>query len=770
MRKILLSFLLTVAISMAYSQQVPRQMVVVEIATGTWCQYCPGAAMGADDLIANGYNCAIVENHNGDSFANTGSDSRNTYYGVTGYPTAKFDGTLSYVGGSNTSSMYSNYVPLVNQRNAVLSSFHIDIAGSNIGNNYNIVLNVNKVADYSGTNLVVHLVLTESEIAYSWQGQTELNYVNRQMSPTYNGTPVSFTSGSLQVLNISFTKDASWVTDHCELVAFIQDNTTKEILQGEKVALNALAPSMAVNFTASQTSFCGPETVTYTDQSAGATAWNWSFPGGNPATSTVQNPTVTYSTAGVYDVTLQASNATSGGVMVKDDYITVTAVPPAAGNINGPTGLCQDPANTSYTVGSISTATSYEWALTPSTAGVVNAGSTTVSIDWDAAFTGACVLKVRGVNSCGEGAWSPALSISVDLEPTQAATPTGPTSLCMNAENTEYSTTGATNVTEYLWAISPVSAGTISTFWTTGTVDWDPAFTGTASITVKGINGGCEGPSSNPILVTVNPGPVAYNVTGGGTACEGTAGVGVGLDDSENGINYSMMIDGVVTGSPVPGTGNAISFGNQTTAGTYTVKAASSGCENTMSGSAVVVVKDVPTIPSTPSGPEAVVVQPGMQTPFSTTSVAGADSYEWNIEPADAGAMVGSEITANAVWGNTWFYDNALITVKAKNECGTSSVSEAHSVAVQNFVGVESPATGQLRVYPNPASDFVTVENSGSEPSSVKFYNLAGQQVKEVRLNSGEKANIEVSQLGSGVYQMIITEGQKTRTARLVVE
>ena len=36
------------------AQAVPREMVVMEIGTGTWCTYCPGAAMGADDLLENG--------------------------------------------------------------------------------------------------------------------------------------------------------------------------------------------------------------------------------------------------------------------------------------------------------------------------------------------------------------------------------------------------------------------------------------------------------------------------------------------------------------------------------------------------------------------------------------------------------------------------------------------------------------------------------------------------------------------------------------------
>ncbi|MES2557366.1 MAG: PKD domain-containing protein [Bacteroidota bacterium] len=69
---------------------------------------------------------------------------------------------------------------------------------------------------------------------------------------------------------------------------------------------------------------CAGSTVTFTDQSAFTpTSWSWSFTGGTPPTSTSQNPTVTYSTAGVYDVTLTATNANGSDPEVKTGYITV---------------------------------------------------------------------------------------------------------------------------------------------------------------------------------------------------------------------------------------------------------------------------------------------------------------------------------------------------------------------------------------------------------------------------------------------------------------
>jgi hypothetical protein len=227
---------------MLQAQTVPRDKVVVEIGTGTWCYYCPGAAMGADDLIANGKQVAIIEYHGGgsDPFINSYSTARINYYGLGGYPTAYFDGGNAVEGGNHTQSMYSSYLAKYNQRIGINSAFTIQILGTNVGNNYSVNILVTKVATYTGPNPILHLVLTQSNIQYSWQGMTHVNFVERLMVPNQNGTTISFASGDVQGASLSFTKDASWPLADCELVAFLQNNTSKEILQGTKVALNEL--------------------------------------------------------------------------------------------------------------------------------------------------------------------------------------------------------------------------------------------------------------------------------------------------------------------------------------------------------------------------------------------------------------------------------------------------------------------------------------------------------------------------------------------------
>ncbi len=228
----------------------PKQNVLLEIGTGGWCQYCPGAAMGADDLHEGEYSVGIVENHNGDPYATDISNGRNSYYGITGYPTAVFDGLLRVVGGSNTESMFDDYLPLYQERMLVKTPITLGIYGTLDRDSYSLSVFINKMARIVRPNLVLHLAATESDIQYSWQGQTEMNFVNRTMLPNGDGTSVNLVnlSDPSLVVPLTLTIGNGWLTENMDLVAWVQDLDTKEVLQCETVWLPMLeAPPVANN-------------------------------------------------------------------------------------------------------------------------------------------------------------------------------------------------------------------------------------------------------------------------------------------------------------------------------------------------------------------------------------------------------------------------------------------------------------------------------------------------------------------------------------------
>jgi vibriolysin len=132
-------------------------------------------------------------------------------------------------------------------------------------------------------------------------------------------------SGTSTVRNPShtYTSQGTYTVSLTAANASGSDNETKTNY------INVLAPQPPVaNFTASTTNPTVGGTVTFTDTSTNTpTSWSWTFEGGTPATGTAQNPAITYSTVGTYDVSLTATNAQGSDIETKVDYITVSEVP-----------------------------------------------------------------------------------------------------------------------------------------------------------------------------------------------------------------------------------------------------------------------------------------------------------------------------------------------------------------------------------------------------------------------------------------------------------
>ena len=102
------------------------------------------------------------------------------------------------------------------------------------------------------------------------------------------------------------------------------------------------------NFTGAPTTVVVGNTVTFTDNSAcNPTSWNWSFPGGTPATATGVGPhTITYNTLGTYDVSLTVTKGGSNDFETKTGYITV--MPPEFNMTNGTVTTCSGNFYDSY--------------------------------------------------------------------------------------------------------------------------------------------------------------------------------------------------------------------------------------------------------------------------------------------------------------------------------------------------------------------------------------------------------------------------------------
>lgn len=106
---------------------------------------------------------------------------------------------------------------------------------------------------------------------------------------------------------------------------------TGQLGAGRINAANAIACVKAIiaRFEVDFELACPNQVIQFTDISPGTPiTWEWLFPGGTPANSAVQNPTVSYPVSGNYDVTLIVSDGTNSDTLIQTAYITV-AVPTA---------------------------------------------------------------------------------------------------------------------------------------------------------------------------------------------------------------------------------------------------------------------------------------------------------------------------------------------------------------------------------------------------------------------------------------------------------
>jgi PKD repeat protein len=173
--------------------------------------------------------------------------------------------------------------------------------------------------------------------------------------------------------------------------------------------LSAFSPG----FTVSNPIVCTNSSVSFSDQTTGnvPTAWAWQFPGGTPATSSLQNPQVSYATPGTYDVTLTVSNGSASNSITQTAVVTVVAPAGIPSVITGPQTVCEN-SQQSYSVIN-NPNVFYNWFLPSGWSGFTNSNSITV-------LTGSLggSVSVNAENVCGASAPS---FITVTVNPLPVA-------------------------------------------------------------------------------------------------------------------------------------------------------------------------------------------------------------------------------------------------------------------------------------------------------------------------------------------------------------
>jgi photosystem II stability/assembly factor-like uncharacterized protein len=524
---------------------------------------------------------------------------------------------------------------------------------------------------------------------------------------------------------------------------------------GSQGKILKMTPPLEADFTATPTTVCAGNQVNFYDNSVGAiTAWSWTFEGGNPSSSTIENPIVTYDTPGTYNVQLTVTAGAFNDTELKTDYISVYGALVSPITPNGPSDVCGS-YSYEYTTQAVPNADSYDWVVTPSDAGTMTGndivGTFMAANNWEGDYT----IKVRAENQCGDGPWSPEFAgtlyhnpIVYDLigdgvycegepgseltltdsevgtsyelfndnvstgvivagtgeaisfgffeetgiytatgfinecmetmvgqvyvhmspAPGQASMPEGPESVCNN-DVSDYSTNGAPDADEYTWTLVPTDAGILTPDGDNCSVAWAGDFTGTAYLTVTGVNDCGEGTPSEDLSIAVNASPAPY-VSGPGYVC-----------DNE-------------------------------------------------------------------------------EADYSTVQYAES-SYEWEVIGGTIVSGAGtSQITV--MWG----YPGAgSVAVTEQNDAGCETTSEILLVTIDDCTGIGEPQELEIVAYPNPFNDYLHI--SGSNNATIKIYNLLGKEVLSIE-HANSQQIINTSDFDKGIYLVKVNQADRLSVIQLV--
>jgi PKD repeat protein len=569
----------------------------------------------------------------------------------------------------------------------------------------------------------------------------------------------------------------------------------------------------AAGFTVGMQQGCAPLTVQFTNtSSANATTFEWEFPGGSPATSTLANPVVIYSLPGTYSATLVASNGVGENTSTQTDIVTVGQAPQAAFtySVSGTVVIfVQESAG----------ATSYQWAFGDGSTSTDAAPTHTYTTD------GTYTVTLKATNACGTVEYVQVVTIV-----TPPFANFLPTSASGCAELTvQYQNMSSANTTSVVWSF-PGGTPSTSTEQNPVVVYTTPGLY-SASLTATNAAGSISVNRTDFINVSGLPIP-DFQIQ--------TAGTSVVLTNtSTDATSYLWNFgDGTISNEANP-------IHNYGTTGTYPITLVVTNACGTNTLEQTVVIEGAPPISNFNVQEKQPVGCAPLTLHFLDNSVGGPATWAWTFEggqPAtsneqnptvtysQAGTYGVSLTTTNAFGPNTstqsayvtvldmpsaafgvaqqgaqivctpqavgafsyaWdfgdgststepnpthtFTANGTYTVQLtiSNSCG--QMTENQSVVV-DVISTDNPnAAVRVRLFPNPNAGDFNVEMEGLQTPTVvlRLHNVLGQEVwQAVRpVVSGRLTErVRVPHAAAGVYLLQVQQGQSVVTYRVVIE
>ncbi len=371
---------------------------------------------------------------------------------------------------------------------------------------------------------------------------------------------------------------------------------------------------------------------------------------------------------------------------------------PAAFNVTGGGSYCAGGTGVEIGLGGSETGVAYTLVLDGSPTSIIVSGTGTAISFGDQTTAGDYTVSALNTATSCSSEMTGTVAVTIDDNPT-AFNVTGGGSYCAGGTGVEIGLDGSETGVAYTLVLDGSPTSTIVSGTGTAISFGDQTTAGDYTVSALNTATSCSSEMTGTVAISIDDNPTAFNVTGGGSYCAGGTGVEIGLDGSETGVAYTLVLDGSPTSTIVSGTGTAISFGDQTTAGDYTVSAlnTATSCSSEMTGAVAVSIDDNPTAFNVTGGGSYCAGGTGVEIGLdgSETGVA----YTLVLDGSPTSTIVSGTGTAISFGDQTTAGDYTVSALNTATSCssemtGTVAVTIDDNPAAFNVTGGGSYCAG----------------------------------------------------------------------------
>ena len=418
---------------------------------------------------------------------------------------------------------------------------------------------------------------------------------------------------------------------------------------------------------------------------------------------------------------------------------------------SGQTYICANSG--SYTYTTQAGMTGYVWTVPPGNTITSGAGTYQVQVMW--ATPGPQTISVNYINVYGYKTPNPAtMNVIVNPMPSAAGTISGTSNVCAGTSNTLiYWVAPVPNALYYNWSLpngaTIINGAGSNTIWVNFAAN---AVSG--NITVYGTNYCGSGTVSPAFHLAVSNTPLpAGTITGPSSVCKGEQGLLYTVPVITNATTYLWTLPAGATIVSGSGTDTIIvNFADNAQSGNITVCGSNSVCGfGAVSPNFAVTVNSIPATP--------VITANG----YTLHSSAPAGNQWYRNGTAVSGATQQTYIVPAANPGFYW-------TIVTLNGCSSDPSNHVYIAGV----GVQENEALNFNVYPVPSDGLFTAEVSSAYQDAyhILIYNSYGEMVyrtKEFNVSGTHKEIIDIRNLSSGIYLVVVTNDQKEVVRRILI-